>query len=652
MRLLNNPPVFKLPKALYFAWLLRKDARKGRSINDTEAQKDFLIWWLSHGQQEYSQIKPLNNEMRAVLFEPLKTYPQQGYFGVSRLLRHIYFNRKDIQALFKLDNKADIIKLNQWFYLWGLREHNYLHLLNKRTLAHLNQPLTDFYSPENTSKQLPLLSPLLFFVWSLRIDLQGLFDLDTCSGREHFLGWFFLEGVYNLKISALLTNDWINDLEETVKLDQQTELKRLPYLAWKSRIDLQQIFDIKTFDGRQALVDWTKSTLKQSVACQWLKEKQLQQKQSLGVNLIGFAFGEFGVGEDLRMAVAACDAVEIPYTIINISPGNSVRENDTILAHAITKDLKTLIYSINIFCLTWIDNVRAYLEQGALLFDNRYNIGWWPWELPVWPEQCSGAFDVVDEIWAATTYTQTMYKDATDKPVTLMPLPVSVERAVFVSRKAMGLPENTFLFLYVFDFNSYLERKNPQAAVSAFVKAFPENNVNVGLVLKTMNSNPDNQQWQLFKTLCQKDQRIILLEKTLDREKVLGLIDSCDAYLSLHRAEGFGRTPAEAMLFGKPVIATDFSGTTDFVNQQTGLPVRWQKKTLKEGDYPFITQKSNAYWAEPDINHAAEQIKALLKSRHNKTMQDKTRQFALQQFSLSRIGKLIEKRLREIKNNE
>ncbi len=59
---------FKLPKSLCFAWLLREDARKGRAIDDIEAQKDFLIWWLLHGQQEYPLISPLDNETRAALF--------------------------------------------------------------------------------------------------------------------------------------------------------------------------------------------------------------------------------------------------------------------------------------------------------------------------------------------------------------------------------------------------------------------------------------------------------------------------------------------------------------------------------------------------------------------------------------------------------
>ncbi len=149
-------------------------------------------------------------------------------------------------------------------------------------------------------------------------------------------------------------------------------------------------------------------------------------------------------------------------------------------------------------------------------------------------------------------------------------------------------------FLYIFDFNSYLARKNPHAAIQAFLSAFPLGTEPVGLVLKTMNSNPDNPKWRNFKKLCQQDERITLIEKTLDREIVLGLVNACDAYLSLHRSEGFGRTLAEAMLMGKPVIATDFSGNADFIHAPLAYPVRWKKKKVKSGEYPFITQASKA----------------------------------------------------------
>ncbi|MCK5728218.1 MAG: glycosyltransferase [Methylococcales bacterium] len=643
---------FKLPKALYFIWLLRADIRDDNKLDDIEEQKDFLIWWLQHGEKEYPQINPLNNTMKTVLFEPLDDYPQHGFFGVSRLLRYVYSMRVDMQTRFKLDNKADVMAFNQWFYLHGLKEHNLLHLLTPQVVWHLNQPLAEFWPEKPTSKKLPLLSPLLFFTFALDQNLQTLFKLDSIEGREKFLGWFFLTGIGMLNLQPLLHDDWIDWLNEPIMLAlQNVTLSRLSYLAWKSREDLQQSFDIKTSAGVAALNHWTESTLTNEDSCQWLKQKLAQQQKKYGVNLIGFAFGELGIGEDVRMAAAACDAVGIPYKVVNISPGNSVREGDRILEKAIIKNNNELPYRVNIFCLTGFDNVRVYLEQGAPLFDQRYNIGWWPWELPVWPAQWLKAFDVVDEVWAAATYTQTMYQKVTDKPVTLIPLPVSVDRKVTVTRTEMGLPEKPLLFLYVFDFNSYLERKNPEAAINAFIKAFPSDQTKVGLVLKTMNSEAKNPQWQAFKKRCEQDSRIILLEKTLDRAKVLGLIDCCDVYLSLHRAEGFGRTPAEAMLFGKPVIATDFSGTADFITQQTALPVRWTKKEVKVGEYPFINQDDEAYWAEIDIEHAAQRMQLALKVAHNQAMQIKTQQFAQQQFSLLRIGNLIKKRLKVIQNN-
>ena len=191
-----------------------------------------------------------------------------------------------------------------------------------------------------------------------------------------------------------------------------------------------------------------------------------------------------------------------------------------------------------------------------------------------------------------------------------MPLPVSVDRMHKTSRRALGLPAKKFLFLFIFDFNSYLARKNPMAVIQAFQAAFPIADRSVGLVLKTMNSRPQNAAWLEFVQSCAADPRIVLLDHTLDREVVLGLVNTCDAYVSLHRSEGFGRTLAAAMLLGKPVVGTDFSGNTDFLNKKTGFPVKWSKQWVEVGAYPFIETDDGAYWAEPDTLHAAQQMRA------------------------------------------
>jgi len=113
---------------------------------------------------------------------------------------------------------------------------------------------------------------------------------------------------------------------------------------------------------------------------------------ALGVNLIWFGFGELGLGEDLRVAAQACEAAGVPFKVLNIDPSKHLRQADRLLAPHCTDDVAELPYAINLFCLTAADTQRVYAERGAALFDGRHNIGWWPWELPVWPQRWRGAF--------------------------------------------------------------------------------------------------------------------------------------------------------------------------------------------------------------------------------------------------------------------
>ena len=196
------------------------------------------------------------------------------------------------------------------------------------------------------------------------------------------------------------------------------------------------------------------------------------------------------------------------------------------------------------------------------------------------------------------------------EPIAWVPLPVSLARLQPVPRPSLGLPGGCFLFLFFFDFNSYLARNNPLAVIAAFQRAFPVGDGSVDLVLKTMNGRADSDAWRQFVAVCAADPRITLLDRTLDREVVLGLVDACDAFVSLHRVEGFGRTLVEAMLLGKPVVGTDFSGNTDFLTKDTGYPVKWTRRAVAPGEYPFIEPADQAWWADPDIPDAARQLRA------------------------------------------
>lgn len=319
-----------------------------------------------------------------------------------------------------------------------------------------------------------------------------------------------------------------------------------------------------------------------------------------GVNLFGYAKGEIGIGEDVRLVALALQSRGIPFCIVDVKPGDSVSQKDESVDHWIVDQPR---YAINIFCTTGIEQVRYACERGLEVLEGRYNIGFWPWELPDWPASCVHAFSVVDEIWGISRYTANAYR-AAERPVYPMSLPVTIGEVARLSRDDFGLPKDAYLFVFAFDFNSTLIRKNPEAVVKAFQRAFPrKGNEPVGLVLKASHIDPANKGWKRIRRLINGDTRIHVIDKTLRRPEVLALYRCCDCFVSLHRAEGFGRGLAEALLLDRQLIATGFSGNVDFCTEERVGLVRYARVEVARLKYFHADGQS---WADPDVEHAAE----------------------------------------------
>jgi len=177
-----------------------------------------------------------------------------------------------------------------------------------------------------------------------------------------------------------------------------------------------------------------------------------------------------------------------------------------------------------------------------------------------------------------------------------------------MGRARFGLPDNRFLFVFSFDVLSSFPRKNPTACIASFKRAFPRGDEPVGLVVKVMRAPNDNPIWRAMLAEAARDKRIRVISETLSRGGVLDLYRACDCFVSLHRAEGFGRGIAEAMMLGKPVIVTGYSGSLDFATPATAALVDYRRTALAAGDYPFGAGQN---WAEPDVDHAAWWMRAL-----------------------------------------
>ena len=326
-----------------------------------------------------------------------------------------------------------------------------------------------------------------------------------------------------------------------------------------------------------------------------------------GMNLVGFAFGEFGLGENLRAFARTCMQGGIPFAVRDVDMRLKTRQADRQLVSHVVDRLRK---RCSLFCLNpdMLQPVRQVLAESTGA--GGYNIGYWFWELETIPREWGEAFGLVDEIWVATEFVASAMRGATTKPVIKIPTPIEVAQSSTYDRAAFGLPEDRFLFLFTFDFNSFSRRKNPEGAVDAFRSAFGSRRRDVGLVIKSTNGANRPELLRELRDHIGSDDRITILDRFMSRDMVTGLQTVTDAFVSLHRAEGLGLGLAECMYLGKPVIGTGYSGNMEFMTRENSCVVGYRLVPVNKGEYLY--DDPSFRWADPDIEEAASQMRRLV----------------------------------------
>jgi glycosyltransferase involved in cell wall biosynthesis len=234
-----------------------------------------------------------------------------------------------------------------------------------------------------------------------------------------------------------------------------------------------------------------------------------------------------------------------------------------------------------------------------------YNIGFWAWETLEFPDQWIGSFELVNEVWVNSEFVAKSISKKSPVPVVVVHDVVEVP-CIQADRSLFGLPSDEFIFLFTFDFHSILERKNPMAAIQAFKAAFSPNEP-VRLVIKSMNGEHDLEKYRQVRAAA-AGMRVTFLDGSLSTDRRFQLMQVCDAYVSLHRAEGFGRGMAEAMAYGKPVIATGWSGNMEFMTAYNSLPVDFTLNPLPKAAGPY---PAGTIWADASIPDAADKLRTV-----------------------------------------
>jgi glycosyltransferase involved in cell wall biosynthesis len=323
-----------------------------------------------------------------------------------------------------------------------------------------------------------------------------------------------------------------------------------------------------------------------------------------GINLIGYLAAELGVGEAVRSLARSCIANDLPFSAVDVGFQSQNLQRDTaLLAHAVQERFAVDLFHVN---ADQTASTVNYIKGKGL--QSRYRIGYWAWEQPQLPATALGAFAHVDEVWVPSTFVQDAVAPFAPVPVVKIPHAIAFEPSSGLTRKQFGLPQDKLLALVMYDFHSYQYRKNPQAALAAFRQA-AAGRTNVALVIKTINGQHHAEARQALVDSVADLGNVLFIDEFFTRQQTWDLEACCDILISLHRAEGFGLAPAEMMYLGKPVIATDWSGNTDFMNADNAMPVRYQLTPLAKavGVYP-----AGQLWAEVDVDHAAWCLNRLL----------------------------------------
>lgn len=359
-----------------------------------------------------------------------------------------------------------------------------------------------------------------------------------------------------------------------------------------------------------------------SPAWNWVAPKGLDRLRSLhspsalalgnnaGVNIFAYFRGQFGLGESARLYTRALIDAGYPVALFDIDLQLPHGFDDGSLNDYLGSETP---YGIHLLFVNpdYLDD--AIKRIGKTRLSGGYVIACWFWELEVIPPAWLSALELVDEIMVSSKFVETAFRRVTDKPIFRVPLPLGEVPDSGLTRADFGLSPNTFVFLVTFDFNSWLDRKDPFSVVEAFVRAFPRERNDVQLLIKSSNGYRHPEPFLRLLKAADADSRILVRDEVIDRAHVQAMQRCVDGYVSLHRAEGFGLGLAESMRLGKPVIATAWSGNVDFMDDRNSLLVDYKLVPVEPGQY---SHTQGQRWAEANVQQAATYMRRLVDEEH------------------------------------
>ncbi len=272
---------------------------------------------------------------------------------------------------------------------------------------------------------------------------------------------------------------------------------------------------------------------------------------------------------------------------------------------------------------------------GALA--GRRIIANWVWEAPVMPPVWHRALEFLHEVWVPSRFVgAAVATGGAGLPIRLVPYAVRPTETV----TPLAIAPGKLMYLTMFSYDSGFKRKNPIGTIRAFRCAFGDR-ADVILLVKAQGSSVKHEAASRELEMAIGDAKnVSIFNRDLSTPERDALIARADVVVSLHRSEGFGLTLAEAMLLGKAVVATNWSGNIDFMPADACSLIDFSLVSLSDAHDAYAGLRT--HWAEPDLDHAASEMLRLADPAVRSTLGVAAQRAAKQYFGLDAFAAAVE----------
>lgn len=241
--------------------------------------------------------------------------------------------------------------------------------------------------------------------------------------------------------------------------------------------------------------------------------------------------------------------------------------------------------------------------------NNAKNVGFTMFEASGLPEGWADMCNTMDAICVPSEWNKQTFSEAgVKKPIFVVPPGMELDDELPIK------PTAPFTFYSIFQ---WTERKNPTNLIKAYFIAM-QDKTDVNLILKTyadfrLPNNRDIIVSHIEK--IKKDLKlkryppIQLITDRLSNEDISNLHKTSHVLLSPHRGEGWNMPAMHAMYYGNTVIATNYSGNTQFMTKDNSILLDYFRTPCYSDNSfaPFFN--GNMFWAEPNVEQLIDNIR-------------------------------------------